>query len=155
MSSASHTKINVGFVGLSASSGWAAGSLAPAIFQPSLRDRFDLVAVSTTSEKSATASAEKYSKEAGHNIKAYFGETSKIASDPEIDLVVVSVKAPYHREAVLPVIEAKKNFFLEWPAGISTKEAEEIATAAHKNGVRSIIGLQGRHAVVVRKVGTQ
>ncbi|PPQ78258.1 hypothetical protein CVT25_011717 [Psilocybe cyanescens] len=139
MTSASYNKIKVGFVGLSATSGWAATSLAPALLQPSLQNTYDLVAISTTSENSAAASADKYSKELGHPIKPYFGETSKIASDPEIDLVAVSVKAPHHRETVLPVIEAKKDFFLEWPAGTSTKETEEIAAATRRQGVRELL----------------
>ncbi|KAH9477571.1 Dehydrogenase aclE [Psilocybe cubensis] len=151
-SDSSNQKIRVGFIGLSASSGWAAGNLAPALLHPSLRDRFDLVAVSTTTDTSAAASAAKYSKEVGHDIKAYSGDTSRIAADPDIDLVAVSVKAPNHLQAVLPVIEAGKNFFLEWPAGASTRETEMIAEAARRNGVRSIIGLQGRHAVVIRKL---
>lgn len=152
MASASDTskKINVGFVGLS-SAGWAANTLAPAITHSSL-NTYDLIALSTTSETSAQASAEKYSKELGHPVKAYFGDTSKIANDPDVNLVVISVKAPQHKQAVLPVIEAKKDFFIEWPAGASIEETEEIAAAARKQGVRTIVGLQGRHSYVSIKV---
>ncbi|PPQ90952.1 hypothetical protein CVT25_008282 [Psilocybe cyanescens] len=152
MTSAPENKIKVGFVGLSATAGWAANTLAPALIQSSLRNKYDLIAVSTSSEASAKASAEKYSKEVGHPIKAYFGDASNIASDPDVDLVAVSVKAPYHKEIVLKVIEAKKDFFVEWPAGTSTKETEEIAAAARKQGVRSFIGLQGRHTGVIQKI---
>ncbi|PPQ79179.1 hypothetical protein CVT25_002801 [Psilocybe cyanescens] len=152
MTSAPENKIKVGFVGLSATTGWAATTLAPALIQPNLRENYDLVAVSTTSEASAKASADKYSQDIGHPIAAYFGDASNIVSDPDVDLVAVSVKAPHHKEIVLKVIEAKKDFFVEWPAGTSTKETEEIAAAAHKQGVRSFVGLQGRHAVVIQKV---
>jgi len=143
--------IRVGFIGLSAK-GWAADVLGPSLIQPSLKDTYDLVAVSTTSEASALASAEKYSKDVGHPIKAYFGDSSKIASDPDIDLVAVAVKVLYHKQIVLPVIEAKKDFFLEWPAGKSTEETKAIAEAARKHGVKSIIGLQGRHSAALLKV---
>ncbi|KAH9477117.1 Dehydrogenase aclE [Psilocybe cubensis] len=148
----SNQKTNVGFIGLSATSGWAATALAPALIQPSLRDKYDLVAVSTTTEASSLASADKYSKEVGHHIKSYFGPASRIASDEDVNLVAISVKAPHHKEVVLSAIEAKKDFFVEWPAGISTKETEEIASSAREHGVRSLVGLQGRHSVVVRKV---
>lgn len=152
MSASTNNKINVGFVGLSAIAGWAATALAPALIQPSLRDAYDLVAVSTTSEESALASAEKYSKYFGHRIKSYFGAASQIAADADVNLVAVSVKAPHHKEIVLSAIDAKKDFFVEWPAGTSTKETEEIAASARKHGVRSLIGLQGRHSAVIRKV---
>jgi len=145
------TPIKVGFVGLSAQ-GWAADTLAPALLHPRLKGVYDLVAISTTSEASAQASANKYSEKVGHPIKAYHGDSSKIASDPDIDLVAVSVKAPLHKEVVIPIIEAKKNYFLEWPAGRSTEETKAIAEATRKNGVKSIIGLQGRHSSTILKV---
>lgn len=151
MASASSPKVRVGFVGLSVT-GWAASYLGPSLKQPLLRGTYDLMAVSTTSEASAHLSADKYSKDFGHPIKPYFGDSSKIASDPDVNLVAVAVKAPYHRQVVLPVIEAKKDFFVEWPAGTCTTETEEIAAAARKRGVRSMVGLQGRHSAVIRKV---
>ncbi|KAF9567150.1 NAD-binding Rossmann fold oxidoreductase [Agrocybe pediades] len=147
----SNPPIKVGFVGLS-DKGWAATALAPSLLHPRLQGAYDLVAVSTTSEASAQASAEKYSKDFGHPIKTYYGDSAKIASDPEVNLVAISVKAPYHKQVVLPVIEAKKDFFLEWPAGVTTEDTKAIAEAARKQGVRSIIGLQGRHSVAVTKV---
>ena len=146
--------IKVGFIGLS-TQGWAANITGPALIHPNMRDKFDLVALSTTSPSSSHASAEKYSQQVGHAIKAYHGpeSSSQIASDPEVDLVAVSVKVMYHKEVVLRVIEAGKDFFLEWPAGRSTEETREIARAARREGVRSIIGLQGRHSAALVKVG--
>ncbi|KAF8965736.1 NAD-binding Rossmann fold oxidoreductase [Flammula alnicola] len=143
--------INVGFIGLSAK-GWASSALAPSLLQPSLQGKYNLVAVSTTSEASAKASAQKYGVQVGHEVKAYHGDSSQIAADPGVDLVIVSVKAPLHKQVVLPVIEAKKPFFVEWPAGASLKETLEIAEAAKKQNVRSIVGLQGRSSPVIKKV---
>ena len=143
--------IRVGFVGLSAT-GWASTVLAPSLLQPSLHAKYELVAVSTTSETSSTASAKKHSELLGHTVKAYHGDTTHVASDPDVDLVVVSIRTPYHKAAVLPVIAQKKNFLLEWPAGRGLQETLEIAEAAHKQGVKSIVGLQGRHSPVIKKV---
>ena len=143
--------IKVGFVGLS-TIGWAAATLAPSLFQPSLQAKYKLIAVSTTSEESAKASAEKHATQLGHAVKAYHGSTSQISADPEVDLVVVSVKPWSQKAGILPVIEQRKNFFLEWPVGRSLQETLEIADAAHKYGVRSIVGLQGRQSPVVKKV---
>ncbi|KAF8153423.1 NAD-binding Rossmann fold oxidoreductase [Crassisporium funariophilum] len=143
--------IRVGFVGLSAT-GWAATVLGPALVAPTLKDEYNLTAVSTTSDASSKASAQTYTKKLGHPVKAFFGDTSKIASDPDVDFVAVSVKAMFHKDAVLPVIEGKKPFFIEWPAGRSTEETVEIAEAARRQGVKSMVGLQGRHSRVIRKV---
>jgi predicted dehydrogenase len=140
--------IKVGFVGLS-STGWASIALAPSLL---LSSSFDLTAVSTTSAVSAAASAKKYSELVGHPVKAYHGDASQIAADPDVDLVVVSIKAPYHKAALLPAIEAGKNVFVEWPAGIGLQESSEIADAARLKGVKTMVGLQGRHSPVARKV---
>ncbi|KAF4612285.1 hypothetical protein D9613_003918 [Agrocybe pediades] len=126
--------IKIGFVGLS-TTGCASTVLAPSLTHPDLKGEYDIVAVSTTSEASAQKSADKYSADVGHAIKAYHGDTSKIASDPDVDLVAVA-----------------KDFFLEWPAGASLEETRAIAEAAHKQGVRTIIGLQGRHSAALRKI---
>jgi predicted dehydrogenase len=147
------TPINVGFIGLSAT-GWASRALGPSLLQPALHDRYTLTAVSTSNEQSANASAKKYTEELGHPVKAYYGDSSKIAADPKVDLVVVSVKAPLHKQVLLPVIAAKKDFFIEWPAGTDLKETTEIAEAARKQGVRGFVGLQGRQAPFVKKVSS-
>jgi predicted dehydrogenase len=138
----------VGFVGLSAA-GWASVALAPSLLRI---DKFTLTAVSTTSEASAAASAKKYSEELGHMVKPFYGNTSQIASDPDVDLVVVSVKAPVHQATVMPVIEAGKDLFVEWPGGVGLEEASAIAEAARKKGIRTMVGLQGRHAPSIKKV---
>ena len=58
-------------------------------------------------------SAKKYSEAVGHAVKAYYGVTSKIADDPEVELVPMPVKAPDHKAALLPEIEAGKDIFIE------------------------------------------
>lgn len=148
---ASNSPLNVGFVGLS-SAGWAARALAPAIFQEALKDKVDLVAVSTRSQESADASAAVYSEKLGHPIKAYAGSTSAVANDPAVNFVAVSITAMQHKNAVLPVIEAGKPFFVEWPAGSSSRDTAAIAEAARLNGVRSLVGLQARASRPITKV---
>jgi len=126
-------------------------ALAPALLHPSLASRYRLTAVSTTSEASASASAKTYSTET-NLVKPFCGDTGSIAKDPEVDFVVVAVRAPGHKEAILPVITAEKNFFIEWPAGMNLKETKEIAQAARLKGLKTMVGLQGRFAPVVRQV---
>ncbi|KAJ7740440.1 NAD-binding Rossmann fold oxidoreductase [Mycena maculata] len=144
------TPIRVGFVGLS-TTGWASMALGPALLHPTLASKYRLTAVSTTSAASASASAEKHSTES-RPVKAFHGDTSAIAKDPDVDFVIVAVRAPAHKEAILPVIAAGKDFFLEWPAGLNLEETTEIAQAAKEKAVKTIIGLQGRHTPVVCKI---
>lgn len=143
--------IRVGFVGLS-STGWASMFLAPSLLDPEVKKRFKVVAISTTNAESAAASARKYSQLFGHAIKAYHGDASQIASDPEVDLVAIAVKVPNHKEIAEKAIAAGKAFFLEYQAGRTPEETRELARLAKEKGVRSLIGLQGRHSPAARKV---
>ncbi|KAI0316580.1 hypothetical protein OF83DRAFT_1126117 [Amylostereum chailletii] len=139
--------IKIGFVGLSATGGWAATALHTPLAHPDLASKYALTAVSTSSEASAKASAEKYGA-AG----AYHGATDAIAGDPNVDLVVVSVKAPDHKKAVLPAIAKGKDVFVEWPLGNGLAEAREIAQAASEKGVKTIVGLQSWQVPAIRKI---
>ncbi|GLB39662.1 putative oxidoreductase family, NAD-binding Rossmann fold [Lyophyllum shimeji] len=140
--------IRVGFVGLS-DAGWASTALAPSLLATFA---YRLTAVSTTSAATASASAEKYSAQLGQPVKSFHGSTAHIAGDPEVDLVVVSVKAPSHKDAVLPALDAGKAVFVEWPAGSNLQETTEMAERARAKGARAAVGLQGRHSPVIRKV---
>ncbi|KAK7021818.1 transcription regulator gal80 [Paramarasmius palmivorus] len=143
--------IKLGFVGLSAS-GWAATTLAQPLFEVPLSSKYTLTAVSTTNPTSANTSAEKYSKLTSGTVKPYHGSIEQIANDPDVDMVAISVRTPAHVDAALPVLQAKKDLFIEWPAGSQLASTIKIAEAAKKNGVRTLVGLQTRQATYVRKV---
>ncbi|KAI0685360.1 NAD-binding Rossmann fold oxidoreductase [Cytidiella melzeri] len=146
--------IRLGVIGLSANKGWASTDLIPPIFDPLLADKYTLTALSTSSEQSAKNAAEKYSSLAGHTVKGYYGTQgwTDIANDPEVDLVVVSVKVPDHYAAILPAIEAGKDVFVEWTPGKNLDETLRMAQAANAKGVRSLVGAQAAHAKYLRKV---
>jgi predicted dehydrogenase len=135
--------IGVGIIGLS-TSGWASqahvGGLAP------LKGKIELKALSTRSAESAEAAGQ------AHGVKAYHGDPSQIANDPNVDLVVVAVNVGGHRDAVWPAIEAGKDVFVEWPLGVDYQEAREIADFAEQKGVRTMVGLQARQSPAVKKV---
>ena len=46
---------------------------------------------------------------------------------PEVDLVVVTVKVPHHRELVPSALEAGKHVYCEWPLGNGLAEARKLA----------------------------
>ena len=147
--------IRIGVIGLSTSGGWATTLLAP-ILGPSapLTSTYKLTAISTRSAESAAATATKYTSELGHTVKAYHGADGAraLANDPDVDLVVVTVKVADHRANALLALEAGKDVFVEWPLGRGFEEGKELAELARKKGVRTMVGTQATQAPFVRKV---
>jgi len=133
--------IGVGIVGLSASRGWAAASHFPALAS---LDGYELRALSTSSAESARASGHKY------GVELTFGSAEQLAESPEVDLVIIAVKAPLHRQAIVPAINAGKMVFSEWPLGINLTETEDLAALARSRNVRTAIGLQARSSPLLR-----
>ncbi|KAK0468731.1 NAD-binding Rossmann fold oxidoreductase [Armillaria novae-zelandiae] len=141
--------LRLGFIGLS-TKGWASTHLVPPLLAPPLSSHYKLLAVSTTNPTSAEASAAKYSTP-NTAVKAYHTPES-ITSDPDLDIVAVSVKTPNHLQNATKVIEAGKDLFIEWPAGRGLKETRLLAELARAKGIRTIVGLQARQSALFRKV---
>lgn len=140
--------IGVGIIGLSADqSAWATSAHSSPLKSAPLNEKFKLVAVGTSSPESAKRAAEANGVSAD---KAY-SSAEAIADDKDIDLVVVSVKTPYHKQLALPALRAKKSVFVEWPLGNGLQEAEELAALAKKQGVKTAVGLQARLLPSVQK----
>ncbi|KAI4091317.1 MAG: hypothetical protein LQ344_004176 [Seirophora lacunosa] len=134
--------IRLGIIGLSADqSAWANMAHVQAI-KPGgpLTDLYKLAALATSNPESAKAAAEFHGVPAD---KAY-SKPEDIANDPEVDLVVVSVKVPMHKQLTLPALRAKKDVLVEWPLGANLAEAEEMASLAKKQGVNTYVCLQAR-----------
>ena len=87
----------------------------------------------------------------GVAVKAY-GSPKDLADDPNVDMVVISVNVAKHFALAKPAILAKKDVFVEWPLGANTKEAEELTMLAKREGVKTMVGLQGRANPMVVKV---
>ncbi|MDT5371581.1 MAG: hypothetical protein QOC62_6012 [Mycobacterium sp.] len=133
--------IGIGIVGLSASRGWAAASHFPAL---AALEGYELRALSTSSAESARAAGHKY------GVVLTFGSAEQLAQSPEVDLVIIAVKAPQHRETIVPAINAGKMVYSEWPLGINLTEAEDLAALARSRNVRTAIGLQARSSPLLR-----
>lgn len=131
-------KIRVGIVGATVTpggSGWGANAHVPALH--ALPD-FELKAVCTAHEATAKASQAAFGSELA------FHDINEMVAHPEIDLIAVSVRVPWHRELVVPALQAGKAVFCEWPLGANLAEAEEMAALARERGVRTLVGLQAR-----------
>ncbi|KAL8658540.1 MAG: hypothetical protein Q9226_000915 [Calogaya cf. arnoldii] len=132
--------IRLGIIGLSTDpQAWATmAHLAPITGR--LSSQYKLTAIATSSPETAKASAKAYGlpEEKGHS------DPNDIANDPDVDMVVVSVKVPLHKQMTLPALKAKKDVFVEWPLGNGVREAQEMVDMVKRMGVRNFVGLQLR-----------
>ncbi|MEV4412778.1 Gfo/Idh/MocA family oxidoreductase [Catellatospora sp. NPDC049609] len=133
--------LGVGVVGLSADIGWAMRAHVPAL---RAADGFELRGLVASSQESAVRAATAY------DVPLAYTTVAELAAHPDIDLVVVSVKVPHHRELVLPALEQGKAVLCEWPLAASLAEAEQLAAVAAERGVRTAVGLQAVSLPAVR-----
>ena len=127
--------IKIGVIGGSPTKGWARQSHLPAL---QALPEFVLAAVCTTRLETAEESAARF------GASAAFDDHRTMLDQADLDAVVVSVRAFRHHRPTIDALEAGKHVFTEWPLGATLQEAEEMAALAHKQGVRTMVGLQER-----------
>jgi predicted dehydrogenase len=130
--------IRVGFIGLNPGIHWAATAHIPAL--KALPDDYEVVGVANTSLASAKRAADAF------GLPHAFENAQALVDSPEIDLVVVTVKVPHHRELVTAALNAGKHVYCEWPLGNGLAEARELAALAEAKGRVAAIGTQMRVA---------
>jgi predicted dehydrogenase len=135
--------IGVGIIGVSPDRGWAATAHIPAL---RALPNYEIRALTAHSAESARALGEAY------GVSAVFSDHEQMVTRPDIDLVTVTVKAPRHRELVDAALAAGKAVYCEWPLGRDLDEARAMAALAGDQGVRSVVGLQGRQAPAIELV---
>lgn len=124
--------IGVGIVGLSAHGGWGAAGHLPAL---AAAGGFELRGLVAGSEESGLVAGRRF------GVPSY-STVEQLAAAEDIELVVITVKTPRHRELVLPATAAGKAVFCEWPFAVNHAEAVEMADAA--SALPTFVGLQGR-----------
>ncbi len=137
-------RIRVGIIGANPDRGWAAQAHIPAL--KSLRDDFEITALSTTRRGSADAAGKLF------GIPAAFDNHQELVNSPTVDVVAVTVKVPHHLELASAALVAGKAVYCEWPLGNGLKEAETLAALAKRKGVLAVAGLQARSAPAVAYV---
>lgn len=76
-----------------------------------------------------------------------------MAKDPNVQLVVCSVRVDRHLQTIGPSLKAGKDAFVEWPLGKSAADARELLKLKNEGGVKTtVVGLQARQAPIVNKV---
>jgi predicted dehydrogenase len=127
--------IRVGIVGASPNYGWAKRAQIPALMS---LPEFEIAAVCTSNPETAIESAKHF------RIAKAFHDYRELVKDPQIDLISVCVRAPLHHDVVMAALKAGKHVYCEWPLAANLSQAEQMAAAARKSGVRHMVGLQGR-----------
>src|SRR5437899_4262061 len=135
--------LGVGIIGVSPVRGWAATARIPAL---RALPNFEIRALSAHSAESARAAGEAF------GVSAVFSDHEQLVTRPDIDVVAVTVKAPQHRELVSAALAAGKAVYCEWPLGRDLEEARAMAALAAEQGVRTVVGLQGRQAPAIQFV---
>jgi len=132
--------LRLGIVGANPERGWARDTHVPALQAlPGLA----IHAVSARTQDIAAAAL------AAFGARKAYADSLELARDPEVDIVVVTVKVPEHRAIVLAALAAGKHVYCEWPLAIDVAEARELAEAADKAGTHVAIGLQGASSQAV------
>src|SRR5258706_5038571 len=135
--------LGIGIIGVSPIRGWASTAHIPAL---RALPKYEIRALSAHNAESARAIGEAF------GVSAVFSDHEQLVSQPDIDVVVVTVKVPHHRELVSAALAAGKAVYCEWPLGRNLEDARAMATLAAKQGVRTVAGLQARQAPAIEFV---
>jgi len=128
-------KIRVGIIGVDPNRGWASSAHIPAIRQ--FAD-FEITVLSNPSKEKALAAAAMF------NVPNAFDNVDELVQSPEVDLVVISVKVPFHKELTEIAVKAGKHVYCEWPLGNGLNEALEMQKMAVEHQIQAFVGLQSQ-----------
>src|SRR6184192_2134986 len=134
------SRLGVGIIGVSPVRGWAATAHIPALRAlPS----YEIRALSAHNAESARAAGEAF------GVSAVFSDNEQLVTQPDIDVVAVTVKVPHHRALVSAALAAGKAVYCEWPLGRDLEDTRAMAALAAEHGVRTVVGLQARQAPAI------
>lgn len=129
-------KIRVGVVGLNSTRGWASLAHIPAINN---LPEFELTALSNRTKQAAEEAAQAF------GVPHAYADNRSLVNSPDVDLVVVNVRVPEHKEVVELALAAGKHVYSEWPLGKNLEETEALAKVAKDKNLKTFIGLQSRN----------
>ncbi len=115
------SKLGVGIIGVSPTRGWAANAHMPAL---RALPNYEIRALSAHSAESARAAGEAF------GVRKVFSDHEQLVTQPDIDVVAVTVKVPQHRELVSAALAADKAVYCEWPLGRDLDDARAMAALA-------------------------
>jgi predicted dehydrogenase len=137
------SRLGVGIVGVSPVRGWAATAHIPAL---RALPNYQIRALSAHNTESARAAGEVF------EVAAVFSDHQQLVTQPDIDVVAITVKVPHHRQLVFAALAAGKAVYCEWPLGRDLDDAKAMAALAAQQGAHTVVGLQARQAPVIEFV---
>ncbi|HEY8637199.1 MAG TPA: Gfo/Idh/MocA family oxidoreductase [Candidatus Limnocylindrales bacterium] len=135
--------LGVGIIGVNPAWGWAATAHIPAL---RALPKYEIRALSATSVDAARAAGEAF------GVAAVFAHHEELVTQHDVDVIAVTVNLPHHRELVSAALAAGKAVYCEWPLGRDVEEARAMAALAAAQRVRTVVGLQARHAPAIEFV---
>ena len=136
-------KIRVGIIGASMRNGWARDAHIPAL---SALPEFEITAVSTSRQETADEAAKHL------GIPHAFADPYKMVRHPDVDLVSICVRVPFHHPLGMAALNAGKHLYCEWPLAATAEQAQQMRDLAVSNGRRHMVGLQARGAAAFNYV---
>ena len=134
--------LRIGIVGANASRGWALSA-----HLPSIRCFPDDLVISAVSARTQDLAEEA---RVAFDAQQAFGDSLALVRSADVDIVLVTVRVPEHRDLVMAALDAGKHVLCEWPLGRTAAEADEMAAAVPANS-HVMIGLQGLSSPAVRQ----
>ena len=137
------SKIRVGIIGANVHYGWGSSAHIPAL--KGLPD-FEIIAVCTSRQETADETARHF------NIPFAFHDPARLVQHPDVDLVSICVRVPFHHQLGMAALEAGKHLFCEWPLAATTEQGRQMLDLAERKGLRHMVGLQARGAPALNRV---
>src|SRR3979411_1414742 len=135
--------LGVGIIGVSPVRGWAATAHIPAL---RALPNYEIRALSAQNAESARAAGEAF------GVSKVFLDHEELVTQPDIDVVAVTVKVPPHPPLASAARAAGKAVYCEWPLGRDLDDARAMASLAAEQGVHTVVGLQARPAPAIEFV---
>jgi predicted dehydrogenase len=136
------SKIRVGLIGANVRYGWGSSAHIPAL---KALPEFEITAVCTSRQETADETARHF------GIPLAFHDPAQLVQHPNVDLVSICVRVPFHHQLGIAALEAGKHLFCEWPLAASTEQARQMRDLAERKGVCHMVGLQARGAPVLNR----
>ena len=137
------SKIRVGIIGANVQYGWGSSAHIPAL--KGLPD-FEITAVCTGRQETADETARHF------GIPFAFHDPARLVQHPNVDLVSICVRVPFHHQLGMAALEAGKHLFCEWPLAATTEQARQMLDLANQKGVCHMVGLQARGSPALNRV---
>ncbi|WP_106601249.1 Gfo/Idh/MocA family protein [Chitinophaga ginsengisoli] len=129
-----YKKIRAGIIGLNVDGQWASKSHLPALRY--LHNEYELRGIANSSYESAQKAATAL------NIPIAFPNAMELIWSHEIDLVIITVKVPFHFELVKAALEAGKHIYCEHPLAGDLNETKALAALASRSKAIAAVGTQ-------------